>query len=371
MNKYLNFLKSISGLLIIITIAILFPNIFLYFTIALVLFLICSPLTELLKKVKIGKFHINATISAILTIIVLLSAVFLIIRFAVPVFNKEINLVKSIDIQEFINYFNKPIDKIYAYLASFNLVKSREETLTFLKDEIYNIINWTNFKTILGSVVSTTSSIFIGLFSTIFLTFFFLREPYIIKMIFLAIVPDSFENKTIKVLSSTKELLSHYVIGLMVEVLCMMTLITSGLLIFDIPNALMIGVLAGLLNIVPYLGPLMGCVLGTLFGAIAVLSNGSYDTLVYCIIVIPSVFVVANLFDNFLFQPLIYSKSAKAHPVEIFIVILMAGNIGGILGMIIAIPTYTVIRIIAKNFFGNLKFVEFLTRRMDDIKKEG
>ena len=365
MNKAANFIKSISGLLIFIAIAIFFPDIFLYFVVALVLFLLCRPLTSAIEKIKVGKFQINSTISALIAIVLLFMALALIVRFAVPMFNKEVNMVKNIDVGDVFDYFEEPINRFFGFLASINLVKSRDAAIEFLKNEVYNIVNWANVKIILGSVVSTTSSIFIGLFSTVFLLFFFLREPNIIKMIFLAIVPDKFENKTLKVLTSTRVMLSRYVIGLMIEVLCMATLITIGLIIFNVPNPLMIGVFVALLHVIPYIGPLIGSIVGTLFGVVAVLSNGSYDALLHCVIVIPCVIVVALLIDNFLFQPIIYSKSAKAHPVEIFIVILMAGSIGGIVGMIIAIPAYTVIRIIGKNFLGNVKFIEILTRKMD------
>lgn len=368
MNKVANFLKSISGLLIFIAIAVIFPDIFLYFVIAMVLFLLCRPLTKVLEKIRVGKFKVNSTISALTAIILLFLVIAFIVRFALPVFNTELNLVKNIDVEDVFNYFEKPINRLFTFLANIDLIESQESAVESLENEIYNIVNWANVKTVLGSVVSTTSSVFIGLFSVIFLTFFFLQEPNIIKMIFLAIVPDKFEEKTLKVLSSTRTMLSRYVIGLIIEVVCMATLITIGLVIFKVPNPLMIGVIAGLLNIIPYLGPLIGCVIGTVLGVVSVLSYGSYDTLLHCLIVIPSVLVIANLFDNFLFQPIIYSKSAKAHPVEIFLVILMAGSISGILGMVIAIPVYTVIRIVAKNFFGNVKFVELLTRKMDDEK---
>lgn len=369
MDRAANFIKSVSGLLIFIAVAVIFPEIFLYFVISLVLFLLCHPLTQVLGKVKVGRLHINSTISALVAVVLLLLAVVLIIRFAVPMFNKEVDLVKNIDIGDVFDYFEKPINKFFGFLASINLVKSRDAAIEFLKNEVYNIVNWANVKIVVGSVVSTTSSIFIGLFSTIFLTFFFLREPNLIKMVFLAIVPDKFENKTLTVLTSTRTMLSRYVIGLIIEVLCMATLITIGLIVFNVPNPLMIGVLAGLLNVIPYLGPVIGCVVGTIFGAVAVLSYGSYDMLLHCVIVVPSVLIVSNLFDNFLFQPIIYSKSAKAHPVEIFIVILMAGSLGGIVGMIIAIPAYTVIRILGKNFLGNVKFIEILTRKMDSGSK--
>ena len=159
-------------------------------------------------------------------------------------------------------------------------------------------------------------------------------------------------------------LLTRYIFGLIAEVLCMMILIFVGLSIFDIKNALIIAVVGGLMNIIPYLGPMMGCAIGVVIGIISNLGIGSYDMILPNSLEVISVFVGANLIDNFVLQPTIYSKSVFAHPIEIFLVILMAGNIAGVLGMIIAIPSYTLIRIIAKQLLSEFKFVELLTRKM-------
>ncbi|HCZ23227.1 MAG TPA: AI-2E family transporter, partial [Rikenellaceae bacterium] len=73
------------------------------------------------------------------------------------------------------------------------------------------------------------------------------------------------------------------------------------------------------------------------------------------LITLLAVFICTQMVDNFLFQPLIYSASIKSSPLEIFIVLLMAGHVGGIVGMLVAIPCYTVIRVIATNFFSDFK----------------
>ncbi|MCC8172941.1 MAG: AI-2E family transporter, partial [Odoribacter sp.] len=72
------------------------------------------------------------------------------------------------------------------------------------------------------------------------------------------------------------------------------------------------------------------------------------------------------LIDNFVFQPFIFCNSAYAHPLEIFLVILMAGSLAGIPGMIFAIPTYTVIRVILREFFSKYKLVKKITQSLDE-----
>lgn len=145
----------------------------------------------------------------------------------------------------------------------------------------------------------------------------------------------------------------------------MVILIFIGLTIFGIENALVIAIIGGFMNIIPYLGPLMGCAVGVVVGIISNLGINAYDMILPNTLEIAGVFLVANAIDNFVLQPTIYSKSVFAHPIEIFLVILMAGNIGGIVGMIVAIPAYTLIRIIAKQLLSEFKFIEMLTKKID------
>jgi len=79
---------------------------------------------------------------------------------------------------------------------------------------------------------------------------------------------------------------------------------------------------------------------------------------------VASVFLIIQLLDNILFQPIIFSNSVNAHPLEIFLVISIGGTLGGIPFMILAIPGYTVLRIVAKEFLSEFKIVQDLTKRL-------
>lgn len=77
-----------------------------------------------------------------------------------------------------------------------------------------------------------------------------------------------------------------------------------------------------------------------------------------------SVFIIMQIIDNFVLQPIIFSKSVKAHPLEIFLVVLIGAKLGGILGMVLAIPLYTVFRVIGKVFLSEFKVIQNLTRNI-------
>lgn len=173
-----------------------------------------------------------------------------------------------------------------------------------------------------------------------------------------------------KILSDSRIMLTRYMFGLIAELLCMMILIFLGLTIFGVKNALVIALIGGFMNIVPYLGPLMGGFIGVIIGIVSNLGINAFDMILPNTFEIIGVFIAANAVDNFVLQPTIYSKSVFAHPIEIFLVILMAGNIGGVIGMIIAIPSYTLIRIVAKQFLGEFKFIELLTKNLEVDKQK-
>lgn len=366
MNRIITFIKPVAGILAAAALIYFFPDIFLYFALAAILSMLGRPLCECLKKFHIKKFHLGDSISAVLSMITMFLILSLIFLFIIPLVNKEILILSNIDTDAIVAYFEKPIERVYNFLIQYNIIRPEEDILKLVETKIYSIASWDNLRSIVEGIVSKMSSFAVGTFSTIFLTFFLLRDPNIIHNIFMAITPDEHTLHMNNILHDSRVMLTRYMFGLISEVLCMMILIFLGLTIFGVENALIIAVIGGFMNIIPYLGPLMGGFIGVIIGIISNLGISAYDMILPNTLEIIGVFVAANLIDNFVLQPTIYSKSVFAHPIEIFLVILMAGNIGGIIGMIIAIPSYTLIRIVAKQLLSEFKFVEQLTKRMKE-----
>jgi predicted PurR-regulated permease PerM len=144
-----------------------------------------------------------------------------------------------------------------------------------------------------------------------------------------------------------------------------MSLITIGLLIFGVKNALLIGFFGGIMNIIPYLGPVIGSAIGITLGITSTLATGSFNELLPVVIKLAGVFIVVNFIDNNILVPLIYSKSVKSHPLEIFLVIIIGGGLAGLVGMLLAVPVYTLLRVIAKEFFQQFRVVKKLTDSID------
>lgn len=361
LKKIIDFLTPLAGLIIIGVLAYFFSDVFIWFLIAAVLSLIGRPIVNKLTSIKFGKKHMPRALASVLTIILfflVIAAFFLIL---VPLVARQAAVVSNIDTNEIMEYFKEPINNITAWLVSYNIIDANFDFYATITNEIAGVLNTANISSFFTSILSTLSALSMGAFGVLFLLFFMLNEQNMLRNIVIALVPDKDEIQTLKALQEIRELLSRYFIGLICEIVCMMTLVTVFLSILGVKNALLIGFLAGLLNVIPYLGPLIGGFVGCILGLITTLGAHQYDMILPCLLKIAGSVAAANLIDNFVLQPVIYSKSVKAHPVEIFIVIILAGKMGGVFGMLIAIPAYTVLRVIAREFFGQLKFVNALT----------
>ena len=209
-------------------------------------------------------------------------------------------------------------------------------------------------------------SFVIAVFCIFFITFFFLKEDKLLVSGISILFPKRYEESITRVMQSVNTLLIRYFVGMLIEIVCVMIVLVAGLSLFgglNFSTALVIALSAGILNVIPYVGPLVG---GILTVVVSLATDANFIATGDMSIVVPiiMIFVITQLIDNIIFQPLIYSNSVKSHQLENFIVLLIAGNIAGILGMLVAIPAYTVIRVFAKEFLHNFRLVQKLTENI-------
>jgi len=243
----------------------------------------------------------------------------------------------------------------------------RKEIEAMIKTYGINHINAKKITQVFGSTFKAIGNILATVVSASFLAFFFLRDKGLFQNIITTIMPKKFEEQTIAIMTDTRKMLSRYFIGLMLELLLVMACTTIGMLIigFNFQLAITIGFFSGLFNIIPYLGPVIGAVVGLMLGLANSLEMDVYTHTLPLMGKMLLVFWITQLLDNNIFQTVIFSNSVKAHPIEIFLVIVLAGSIAGVTGMIFAVPVYTVLRIIGKHFFSHFKIVRSLTQNMD------
>jgi predicted PurR-regulated permease PerM len=231
----------------------------------------------------------------------------------------------------------------------------------------HNILEGLNLNFIpnfLNSFLDVLSSLSIGLFSVLFISFFFLKDSKLFQNGLLIFVPKTKENGTVNSINKINSLLSRYFVGLLLQIFILFVIYTIVLLIVGIENAIVIAFLCALFNIIPYIGPIIG---GVLMILLTMTSNLGMD---FSTVILPKAgyvligLTIGQLVDNFFSQPFIFSNSVKSHPLEIFLVIIIAGLLFGVVGMIIAVPGYTAIKVILKEFLADNKIVKSLTKNL-------
>lgn len=215
------------------------------------------------------------------------------------------------------------------------------------------------------SIISLAGNLLIGIFSIIFITFFFLRDNDILTNFIVLILPNIYEARIREAVEDITEMLSRYFTGILIQISLITIFVSIGLSILGVKNALLIAIFAALINVIPYLGPLIGAAFGVLITISSNLDLSFYSEMLPLIGKVVFVFGCMQMLDNFLLQPFIFSNSVKAHPLEIFLIILVGAQLAGIPGMILAIPTYTVVRVIAKIFLSKYRLVKKITEKMD------
>lgn len=350
----------VVGLAVIACSIFWFSNLIIYTLIAFLISLLGRPLVKFLhEKLKFPK-ALGSTCT-----LVLITAILVSISLAmVPSLSKQTQNLTEIDYAGLGKQVYSELQNISEHLGNKGIHIDKAEAQSKIISGVQSLIAKINISHLLSNTVSTISSLGIAIFSIIFIAFFFLKDDKLFKHIIFAFIPDRNIPKVENILQSSEKLLSRYFVGLSIEVGCMMFLLSMGLWIMGVENPLLFGCLGGILNIIPYIGPLIGAIIGMIFAAINHIDCGLSLELLWIISKVGIVFIVCNLIDNLLLQVVIYSNSVMAHPLEIFFVVMIASSIGGILGMMIAIPSYTVLRIIAKEFFRDTKIVKKLTQNL-------
>jgi len=354
------------GIVFLLFLVWYFSSIIAYILIAAVLSLMFRPVVRFLQRIKIGRFRISKNLSAFITLILMWGIFTGLLGFLIPLLIREFDQLSAIDPQSVVNAIEEPLRQLMVFFGNESAMAENWTLFDMVKEQLSVHFNFSQLTDVFGFIAGTLGNLAIALFSISFISFFFLREEGMFKEGILLFVPTAYEERMLRILNSTYNLLKRYFIGLMLELFMVGVLVTVGLTIVGIgfDHAVVIGVFCGLFNIIPYLGPWMGALVGLLIG-IAVNIHADFMTVALPLLgLMVLVFILVQIVDNILFQPLIYSSSVKAHPLEIFIVILTAGTLAGITGMILAIPAYTILRVIAKEFLDDLKIVKKLTENL-------
>jgi predicted PurR-regulated permease PerM len=348
----------ILGFAAVVLFLFLFYNIAVYIAISLVLFLLGYPITYRLEKLKIGKKYIPGGLASLLTLLIILGILTALFLLIVPPLVSEFRFLSGL------NFY----DVLHNLLEQFPWIKSmflslgdEEDLKRNVSSQLSAFINADNVSVFLNNVFGYFGSVFTGILCVIFISFFLLKDEHIVTDSVLLITPTENERAMKGILKTSKIMLSRYFTGLFLDMLIVGVLVLVTLSILGIKNALVIAFCAALLNVIPYIGPAITMVIALTLGVSSCISSGAYWLIMPTISKIFFGLLSINLVDGFILQPYIFSNSVRAHPLEVFIVTLMAASLGGIAGMVVALPAYTLIRIIAREFLTHLRFFKRIT----------
>ncbi len=327
-----------------------------YILIAAVLALIGRPVVLFLRKRL--KFH--NTLAVITTMILMVGLLVGIISLFIPLLVQQGQNLSLLDIEELQGNLENLYEQVTEYFGLSNAdLKARLQESKFLANLDFSFI-----PDFLNSFVGVLGTLSIGLFSVLFIAFFFLKDSSMLQNMMLVLVPKGKESSARVSMAKIRDLLSRYFLGLVMQITILFVIYTVVLLIFGIENPVVIAFLCALLNLIPYIGPVIG---GILMIFLTMSSNLGQD---FSSVILPKTiyvligFIIGQLVDNFFSQPYIFSTSVRSHPLEIFLVIIIGGLLFGVTGMIIAVPGYTALKVILKEYFAENKIVKSLTKNL-------
>lgn len=353
-NGIVRAVLQIAGICIFIWLLLQIKTLLIYMLIAGIVSLIGRPINRFLTH----RLKLKNVFASSITIVFLIWVLVSIFSLFVPLLIQQGENLSLLQVDELKINIETLVQEVGAY---FNLDNSFWQE-QFSVDNLFKNVNFGLLPELLNQTLELLGGFTIGLFSVVFILFFFLKDSHLQERIILVFVNDKVSNRVEKSIDKTKNLLSRYFLGLLLQISILMIVYSIVLAVFQVENAFIIAFLCALLNLIPYLGPIIGGVLMLL------LTMSSFIGADFSSVILPKTgyvmigFIVGQLIDNFFSQPFIFSNSVKSHPLEIFIVILASGTLLGPVGMIIAIPLYTTIKVIAQEFLSENKIVKSLTK---------
>ena len=368
MKPFLRNILIFFAVIMLLAAAWYFRSIVVYILVSGVLSIMGRPLVDLFSRIRIGKWEFPRTAGALITLTLIWGMIILFFVIFIPLITKQINYISTIESEKIVQLVQGPITFIEDLVRSLNRNISGDFSVQeFINQKISDILDVEEVKGFLGSIIGILGNIAVAVFSISFITFFFLKDQHLFFESILMWVPDQYTDGFTRALYSIKNLLTRYFIGILIQCTCVMIIVDIGMTVagIDFQQALVMGLVVGILNVIPYIGPWLGFFIALVMG-VASHVNQDFTTVVVPLVYYMTIVVgIAQLMDNIILQPLIFSSSVKAHPLEIFIIVLAAGFAAGIPGMILGIPAYTVLRVFAREFFYSFKPVQKITSGLE------
>lgn len=346
LNKFTLKIAVLVALLLLV--GWIFSNIVLYIVVSIILATILKPMVSGITHFKfLGVVGLPRVLAILIAYAVLLGVVTLLVVMFIPLVSNQLEMIEQIKLDKMLASIEDPINVLEKFLIKKQLVHGKQEgfMVDALEDHFLSNFTALDASNMINHFITLTSQFFVGLLAVTFITFFLLYEKGILKRLFLSIVPNAYFEMTIAALYKIEKLLTNYLLGLLLQTFAIFTLTSTGLSIIGIEYAFTVAVFAAFINVIPYIGPFVGGLVAVVVGLTTAPLTWTGEQYGVLMLQIVGVATIVHLIDNILLQPIIFSKTVKAHPLEIFVAIFAGASLAGVIGMVSAIPVYTVLRV--------------------------
>lgn len=330
LEKLIRWGLALAVLIVLYLLASNFITLIGYAVVAVILSYILDPIVNRMQAAGMNRtLAISATLSALILILIWIST-----NIIPKVANQMMQLAGQLNIENMQNIARQVEDRLteqFTFLPDGFL----QENLTQAFEELIDV---GQLPAALSNIIGVFTNIFSAFLVIPFATFFFLKDGSQIRRNMLQIVPNKYFETTLSLLDKIETRLGIYFRSVLLQSILVAFFSWLFLTFIGLNNALAVGIAIGIANTIPYFGPVIGYILSVI---VSIVEVGDFSLVLPCII---AIFLV-QLLDNIIFQPLIFSRSADIHPVAILFIILIGAELAGILGMLVAIPIATVIKI--------------------------
>jgi len=320
-----------------------------YALIALYISVLGRPLYKLIQEKSPLGNYMGPTGSATLTMLAIGTVFSLLVSWFIPMLIEEFSFLRTIRYDMLITTLEQEMTQFSNLLVTLGIDSQAE--LQKINQSLQQFASVEAISGVVQGLLGSVGNVIIGLFSVAFISFFLIREQELAHTFIDYITPKKHHNKVDIIVPQIKRIITRYSFGILLQITAVFTLLSIGMTLIGVEGAIVLALTAAIFNLIPYVGPIIGATLGILLSMGQLYALGAADPtlnldLVQGLYLLAGLFVVVQLLDNIVFQPFIFSNSVGAHPLEIFIVISIAGTLLGITGMIFAVPTYSIIRVV-------------------------
>lgn len=329
-EKVARFFITLVVLTLLVMIVYHYSNLVVYALIAILLSYLLDPLVNRMQAGGLNRtLAIALTLSALVLLIVWISTSF------IPVIAGQMGVLAAQLNLENIRYITLQVERIL--IQTFQFLPEG-----FLLDSVLqlseNLLDTSQIPGIMSNLIGLFTNLFAAALVIPFATFFFLKDGSKIRRDLLQLVPNRYFETTLSLIDKVETRIGRYFRSVLLQ--CSLVALSAWLFlsIAGLSNAASVGITIGIANTIPYFGPLIGYILSI---AVSIIETGNFSLILPCLL---AVFVVQVL-DNIVFQPLIFSRAAEMHPVAILFIIMIGAQTAGVLGMLVAIPIATTVKI--------------------------